>query len=128
MAAPCLPHRSAISELMKRAKSVISRPSLQPLTAFSGERDRPGLIAGARAHFPRVLQNASLKSGFAARGIQLLQWSDVAAATTPTCRHRPPRARSSLCADAWLPRPRTAQPNLNPSDTTPIPTEYKASN
>jgi hypothetical protein len=45
VAAPCLPHSSAISELMKRAKSVISRPSFRPLTAFTGERDRPGLIA-----------------------------------------------------------------------------------
>ena len=44
MAAPCPPHSSAISELIKRAKSV-TRPSFQPLTAFSGERDRPGLIA-----------------------------------------------------------------------------------
>ena len=45
MAAPCHPHSSAISELMKRAKSVISRPSFQPPTAFSGERDQPGSIA-----------------------------------------------------------------------------------
>ena len=36
-----------------------------------------------------------------------------------------PRARFSFRADAWLPRPRAAQPNLNRSDTTPIPTEYK---
>jgi hypothetical protein len=48
-----------------------------------------------------------------------------AAVTTPACRHRPPRARFSLRADAWPPRPQAAQPNLNPSDTTPIPTEYK---
>ena len=45
VAAPCLPHSSAILELMKRAKSVISRPSFHRLTAFSGERDRPALIA-----------------------------------------------------------------------------------
>jgi len=30
-----------------------------------------------------------------------------------------------LRADAWPPRPRAAQPNLNQSDRTPIPTEYK---
>ena len=30
-----------------------------------------------------------------------------------------------LGADAWLPCPRAEQPNLNPSDATPIPTEYK---
>ena len=33
--------------------------------------------------------------------------------------------RVSLGADAWLPRPRAAQPSPNRSDTTPIPTEYK---
>ena len=41
----------------------------------------------------------------------------------------PPFGRSerafSLRADAWLPRPRAAQPSPNPPDTTPIPTEYK---
>ena len=47
VAAPCLPHSSPISELMKRAKSVICRPSFHPLTAFSGERERRGLIAAA---------------------------------------------------------------------------------
>ena len=45
--------------------------------------------------------------------------------------HLPPSAAASalflLGADAWPPRPRAAQPNLNPSDTTPIPTENKAS-
>jgi len=30
-----------------------------------------------------------------------------------------------LRADAWPPHPRAAQPNLNSSDTTPIPVEYK---
>ena len=41
--------------------------------------------------------------------------------------HMPPTAAVSAlvtCADAWLPRPRTARPDLNPLDTTPIPTEY----
>ena len=76
----------------------------------------------ARRHCPQVLQNASLKSGFAARGIELLQWvRTVAAATTPHAAI----ARCQLRADAWPPRPRAAQPNLNRSDTTPIPTEYK---
>jgi hypothetical protein len=59
---------------------------------------------------------------------QILHRVDVAALTTPACRLRPPRARYQLRADAWLPRPRAAQPNLNPADTTPITTEYKASN
>src|SRR6202042_1630392 len=36
-----------------------------------------------------------------------------------------PAIAFSACADAWLPRPRAAQPNLNTADTTPIPTEYK---
>ena len=46
---PLPPHSSAISELMKRAKSVISRPSFELLTVVGGERDQPGLIAaGAR--------------------------------------------------------------------------------
>jgi hypothetical protein len=54
VAAPCLPHNSAISELMMRAKSVISRPSFQPLTWSSGERDGPGLI-GAVAPLGRCL-------------------------------------------------------------------------
>ena len=39
----------------------------------------------------------------------------------------PPSAAVSAlvtCADAWLPRPRTARPDLNPLDTTPIPTKY----
>jgi len=39
----------------------------------------------------------------------------------------PSAAANALCADAWLPRPRAGQPSLNRSDTTPIPTEYKAS-
>jgi hypothetical protein len=45
VAAPRLRHDSAISELMKRAKSVISRLSFQSLRALSGKRDRPELIA-----------------------------------------------------------------------------------
>ena len=39
------PAQRAISEPTKRATSVISRLSFHPLTASSGERDRPGLIA-----------------------------------------------------------------------------------
>ena len=37
------------------------------------------------------------------------------------------KGRISLSADAWLPRPRAAQPSPNRADTTPIPTEYKRS-
>ena len=44
----------------------------------------------------------------------------------------PPHAAIGRCrralllrADAWPPHPRAAQPNLNSSDTTPIPAEYK---
>jgi hypothetical protein len=47
----------------------------------------------------------------------------------PTTLKAAPAAKlvRGTCADAWLPRPRAAQPNLNPSDSTPIPTEYKRS-
>ena len=41
--------------------------------------------------------------------------------------HMPPWAAVSALvvkADAWLPRPRTARPDLNSLDTTPIQTEY----
>ena len=37
-------YSSATSELMKGAKSLIGSSSFQPLTAWSGERDRPGWI------------------------------------------------------------------------------------
>ena len=42
----------------------------------------------ARRHCPQVLQEASLKSGFAARCIELLQWVGRCCCNHPTCRHR----------------------------------------
>ena len=169
---PCLPHSSAISELMKRAKSLISRSGFQPLTVQW--RSRPiridrgcsavramrlgyasrsfrALTGGSPGHDPapwspsqavltdrrrnqtplrrcaQVLQDASLKSEFAARGKSFCKGQRWCC-NSP---HVPPSAAASalfsLGADAWLPRPRAAQPNLNPPDTTPIPTERKAS-
>ena len=169
MAAPCHSHSSAISELMKRAKSVISRPSFQPPTAFSGERDQPGLIAAvaplgrcvpatrarpsgrstadgqvtAHRHRRRrklgspvaTPSETPLRAGTAKRfpEIRLGGAWHTAPARGGRCSgyhpHMPPFGRSerafSLRADAWLPRPRAAQPSPNPPDTTPIPTEYK---
>jgi hypothetical protein len=65
-------------------------------------------------------------SGIGGRGMELLRSVGRCYCNTLTCRHRPPRARVVLFADAWAPRPRTAQPNLTPLETTPIPTEYKS--
>jgi hypothetical protein len=102
----------------------------QVTTLRHGRRRKPWLpiAPGARRRCPRVLQNASLQSGFAARGIELLQRVERC------CRQPPPHAaigrRERALSCVLMPgRParRAAQPNLNRSDTTPIPTEYKAS-
>ena len=71
-----------------------------------------------------VLRSSSLNSGLGAGGIQ------TPAVGRPLLLQPPPHAAIgrrertfSLCADAWPPHPRTAQPNLNPPDPTPIRTE-----
>jgi hypothetical protein len=99
-----------------------------PVAVATVFADRP-LSQTSRGRCPHRLQNASLRSGLDTRGIELLQRVDRCCCNHP---HMPPIGRReraiSLCADAWPPRPRTAQPNLNRSDTPPIPTEYTASN
>lgn len=58
------------------------RPAMVPV-ATGAHRSPPE----ARRHCRREPQRASLKSGFAARGIELLQGVDVVPVTTPACRH-----------------------------------------
>ena len=80
----------------------------------------------ARSIRPRALRSASLKTGLDTGGIQTPAAGRLLLVQPPPHAANGRRERAlSVCADAWLPRPRAAQPNLNPLDTTPIPTEYK---
>jgi len=81
----------------------------------------------ARSIRPRALRSASLKTGLDTGGIQTPAAGRLLLVQPPPHAANGRRERAlSMCADAWLPRPRAAQPNLNPLDTTPIPTEYKS--
>jgi hypothetical protein len=132
---------SAISELMKPAKSVRRcvpatragpsgrSPADRQLTTHrhGGRRTACSPIA-ARSQTPPP-------TGHCKRFAEIrlcCAWHRAPAVVGRCCYnhpHVPPSAARErallLRADAWPPRPRAAQPNLNPPDTTPIPTEYK---
>jgi hypothetical protein len=70
--------------------------------------------------------HASLKSGRGEGATRILQWGHTLLLQPPSHAAAGRWERAFLlCADVWLPHPRAAQPNLNRSHTTPIPTEYK---
>ena len=142
VAAPCLRQNSAISELMKRAESVISRPSLQLRARPSGRSPADRRLTNCRhgrrrtACSPTAARGRRQPAGYCKRFAENRlcgAWHRALAVGRTLLLQPPPRAaigrreRALLFgADAWPPRPRAAQPNLNPPDTTPIPTEYKA--
>ena len=160
------PAQRAISELMKRATSVISRLSFHPLTASSGERDRPGLIAAIAQLGRRVPATRARPSERSPADRQVTAqppwsrsravltdhrperdatahryrkrcaeirlcgaWHKAPAVGRRCCRTTPHaaigRRERALCSALMPGRPSRgpAQPNLNPSDTTPIPAE-----